>query len=600
MTRVLVSFLQMIRFLTLLLCTGFLLFGLPQQCFSGWTKVKQFNTGVGCGYFFDAENGLIGLGEFNTKLFGGYIPTGPLQIYWTSDGGNSWTESVMPKGGTGRVTSISMADRLTGYAAIFSNQYSLWKTTDGGKSWQDITNRHFDLVTSVYATSRAITKTVWGGNYGGRSIDGGNTFNTAFLYGDGECNGIDFADDLNGIATIGPRGGACWMTSDGGVNWQQGDNLPESWSVYAVRGTKTFLALSEDNAMFPGQTVYWTQNGGQNWSTRYTFQGGPSFTGHIAGMGNTIYVQTDTVTNDGMYRSDDQGASWVNVGGPSNVRDTRFVVTGCRGEVVYAFDDQGWVWKTTDGGNGAFGFTPRIGSIPSARAGDSVLIPIYIDSTTSAFSISSVSGSLSLNTDLLTPFGVDTTGTLSKTMTFDSLYTGNDGSINFQVNYKTALKNGIAFSTPVIYIKAYVYVTEQDSTDVILNSLSINSGAAQKTLSVCSISSNFFTRLSECGDSSLQQFMKTGSAPQLLSINPNPASSANVALRIYLPEASDITLDVLDGNGKFVKSGIVYGKYTNGIHTLNLSTTGLPNGVHTILLHLGSGSNLSGRVVIVK
>jgi hypothetical protein len=332
----------------------------------------------------------------------------------------------------------------------------------------------------------------------------------------------------------------------------------------------------------------------------YNFPLFQSFTGHIAGMGNTLYVQTDNQTNNGMYRSDDLGATWVNVGGPANVRDTRFVVTGCRGEVVYAFDNQGWVWKTNDGGNGAFGFTPRVGSIPSARAGDSVRIPIYIDSTTSPFSIGSISGNLSLNTDLLTPVGFDTAGTLSKTMIFDSLYTSSDGSIGFVVNYKNALKNGIAFSTPVIYIKAYVYVAEADSTNVTLNSLSINSGAALKSLAVCSGTSNFFLRQSECGDSALKNFMITGSPPKLLSINPNPVSSANVQLRIYLPAASDITLDILDGNGKNERSTIPLGSFAKGIQTIGISISGLLNGIHNLMFHVGSGLYMTGRIVIAR
>ncbi|HET9136046.1 MAG TPA: choice-of-anchor D domain-containing protein, partial [Candidatus Kapabacteria bacterium] len=41
------------------------------------------------------------------------------------------------------------------------------------------------------------------------------------------------------------------------------------------------------------------------------------------------------------------------VGGPSTSQDSRFVVTGCSGGVVYAFDGHGGVWKTRDGGDGA-------------------------------------------------------------------------------------------------------------------------------------------------------------------------------------------------------------------------------------------------------
>jgi hypothetical protein len=46
----------------------------------------------------------------------------------------------------------------------------------------------------------------------------------------------------------------------------------------------------------------------------------------------------------------------VNVGGPTNVLDTRcFYVGGCRGESVIAFAEDGTIWKTSDGGDGTMG-----------------------------------------------------------------------------------------------------------------------------------------------------------------------------------------------------------------------------------------------------
>ncbi len=81
-------------------------------------------------------------------------------------------------------------------------------------------------------------------------------------------------------------------------------------------------------------------------------------TGHIAGFGATLYVQVDgTVTqsngSSGIWRSNDSGRSWLPIGGPSLEYDTRFAVLGCRGEVIYAFDLKGSVWKTIDGGDGS-------------------------------------------------------------------------------------------------------------------------------------------------------------------------------------------------------------------------------------------------------
>ncbi len=580
-----------------LLCSAF-----AEHGYSSWKKVRQFNDVVSCGYFFDADNGIIGLGEFFTGS-SDHLGNQPLQIFWTSDGGITWTASKIPSGGRGRITSISMQNRLEGYAAVYSNQYSLWKTTDGGISWQDHTQNNFDLSTCVYATSKAIVKTIWGGNLGGRSIDGGRSYSNQFSGGNAnQSNGVDFADDLNGVVTMGPTSvfnpSVAWFTTDGGVTWTPGDNLPESWGVIAIRDTKTFLALSED-ASNTGHTVYWSQNGGRNWSSRFIFQGSPSFTGHIAGSGSTLYVQTDTKANLGLFRSDDLGASWISVGGPSNVRDTRFAVTGCRGEVVYAFDNLGGVWKTIDGGDGAFSFTPRIGTIKSIKAGDSTHIPIFLDSTSTQFSIDQISGSISLNTDLLTPDGFDTSRTLSQSVIFDTLYQAEDKSVHFLIKYSTPLTNGISFSTPLIYLKAYAYLTSQDTTTVTLNALDINSGSSQKPLAVCSSTSGFFALLPECGEPSIRDYMATGDLPKLISISPNPSSS-HADIHIYLPSETNVKLDVFDDNGKTVIAEAFNGHYAQGDHILRLTTSTLSNGPHFLQLTTGGGRMITGNLVIQR
>src|SRR5205814_8295116 len=99
----------------------------------------------------------------------------------------------------------------------------------------------------------------------------------------------------------------------------------------------------------------------------------------------------------GMYRSDDTGATWHYVYGPSHSRDTRFVVTGCNAQVVYAFDALGGVWKTTDGGDGTLGPACRFaadsirwapnacGDTLSFEAFASNCLPISVDSVAIIF-----------------------------------------------------------------------------------------------------------------------------------------------------------------------------------------------------------------------
>jgi hypothetical protein len=340
--------------------------------YAGWQFVHKFNLPISCGYFFDAGTGVVATGNFTSFS--------TIEIWWTNDGGNNWNQANIPDVITGRVTSFFMVDKLVGYASIYGFDYppnnSVWQTTDGGKTWMDFTQGNFYRTACIYKTSKAFIKTLWDTQkIGGSSVDGGKTYSQIFSGGSGWSNGIDFADDNIGVVTLGPKGSSTttsWCTQDGGVNWTKGGVLPESWSVYAVKGSRTFLTISEDDFPTPGQTVYWSQDGGFTWGPRCIFPNGSTFTGHIGGLGSTVYAQTDTIMNQGLVRSDDLGQTWKNIGGPSNMRDTRFCVTGCVGEVVYAFDNQGAVWKTTDGGDGTL--MPGIGKADLTLGMDTLFI----------------------------------------------------------------------------------------------------------------------------------------------------------------------------------------------------------------------------------
>ncbi len=342
-----------------------------------WKLIQTFNTSIGCGYFFDQDHGLIGTGV----RWEGKQPGTPCAIYKTTDGGATWIASLVPVSIDGAVTSICMQDSLVGFASIFPSlnysvgrtfgRSSLWQTTDGGSTWFD--PFHLDhVISSVYSQNGLMMFTKWdfveysatpappdtkGADY---SYDGGVTWTPAFRW----CSGIAFSDSLNGVVTEMNQqtpGRNFWVTMDAGRTWQMTTNQYESWSVMAIPGKHIFLCANESQPNLPYVYINWSTDGGSNWSRRGSFPD-IHFTGTIAGVGKTLYIQTDSgglwsyldANNyqHGMYRSDDTGATWHFINGPSNSRDTRFVVTGCMGQVVYAFDGLGGVYKTDDGGDG--------------------------------------------------------------------------------------------------------------------------------------------------------------------------------------------------------------------------------------------------------
>ncbi len=346
-----------------------------------WKLLKNFGSTIDCGYFFDKDHGLLGAGvrpatwydiQNNPHLVQGT----PVAIYKTTNGGATWIACLVPTTELGAVTAISMLDTLVGYASIFSDveydtyhsfgKSSIWKTTDGGLTWQDSLHLDHDA-TCIYAQNGLILFTKWDWYYtsvhtppidtfgGAYSFDGGKTWTENFRRG----NGIAFTDSLHGvISEMNDAVLSYWNTSDAGRTWKQTATQFESWSIYGVAGTSMFFCANESQLSLPHQSVNWSTDGGATWSERMHFPN-MHFTGTIQGKGSTLYIQTDSMVYleanpiiQGMYRSDDLGATWHWVGGPSNSRDTRFVVTGCSGEVVYAFDGYGNVWKTEDGGDG--------------------------------------------------------------------------------------------------------------------------------------------------------------------------------------------------------------------------------------------------------
>jgi len=320
---------------------------------SQWTKVFTAPTTVTSGYFFNQDVGFIGTGI--------YVSTGtPAAIYYTTDGGRSWTRSLMPNQNiTGQFTDIWFRDRNVGYALLKQGNEKGWsgiyRTVDGGLSWDLIHQADFGV--AIRETKRGIffTDRFFGIK---RSIDNGLTFQTVkSAFG---SLGLDFLDDNIGYSTGEAVNGAPHhRTTDGGNTWEEILTSQESWTPYADPATgKIFYASEHDNKPKGYQSfITLTPDSGQTFDTRRTFKS-DAITGGIAGpkgCASVVYVQGQGIdTADAIYgllRSTDGGQNWIAVGGPSNTSDTRFAVTG-RGAVVYAFSKTGEVWKTTNGGDG--------------------------------------------------------------------------------------------------------------------------------------------------------------------------------------------------------------------------------------------------------
>ena len=362
--------------------------------------------------------GFIGEGTYTNFVLN---PT----IFRTTDGGLSWQPTTTPQNVSGHITSIYMIDSLTGYASIYASKSILWKTVDGGVTWTNVPQTSANPISyanCVFPVVNGLVVTAWdptGQFYGGISYDGGATVTSVFKFGKGNfSNGIDFSTPQIGIVTMRQASdeplAECWYTNDGGLSWNKGAQLDESWSVYAIKGTQTFFSLPEGEKGSKNSQLFTSTDAGSHWNA-ITTSGlpGATFTGHITGFGSRLYVQTEfdqKIADRGLYRSDDFGLTWKSVGGPSNERDTRFCVVGCNGETVFAFDDFGGVYKTTDGGDGTIAGGSLNGDPLSLTYNTISIATHYCQPTTFTFPVFNQSCTLlTIDTVIL----VDTTGDFS-------------------------------------------------------------------------------------------------------------------------------------------------------------------------------------------
>lgn len=296
----------MIRFIL------FLVLLIPSIASAGWQQIAKIPAPVGCCFFLNDNVGFAGTGTYTT-------PT-TLQIWTTANGGYSWYQASVPVG-SGQVTQISIRPDGIGYASIFSQTtpgMNLWKTTDGGYSWVD------NSTGSRFGTGVGVSYSNYGYSQWNNPLTNG-----------GNKNGVFLMDDATMFITWGPN-----------------DAMSEAWSAYGDSLERIWYAVTELNSR-----LIWQNPTTQNWGSRFDFSALIGFnkkpTGHIHGSKGVMYIQTEA---SGMLRTgaQDSGKTWRLVSGPSNNIDTRsFWVTGCRGEVVIAFDATGAVWKTTDGGDGS-------------------------------------------------------------------------------------------------------------------------------------------------------------------------------------------------------------------------------------------------------
>jgi photosystem II stability/assembly factor-like uncharacterized protein len=227
--------------------------------------------------------------------------TPPIQVFRTTDGGQTWQSSLVPSDNLGQLTFLNAQDGwiLAGIeAAAGPKAVDVFRTTDGGKTWTKVSTASptytspgalspgaewltfLDASTGWATGSSPVTQFVW--LY--VTHDGGSTWNHQTLpppaHGQGDLftGPITFFNSQDGVLPTCFSAGAdiytdIYVTHDGGTTWNSTSLLPFSTcAVAAFVGASDFIDSTHgwvlDTAWTPAATttsLYMTSDGGAHW-----------------------------------------------------------------------------------------------------------------------------------------------------------------------------------------------------------------------------------------------------------------------------------------------------------------------------------------------
>ena len=241
------------------------------------------------------------------------------------DGGATWGNPTEGCGAPGETcsalgfTDIAIAPNATVYAGARSGQVGtgtgvgVFKSTDGGVYWMPTTMPGFLKVYLAIdpVSASTIYATGWGGGVY-KSVNSGGTW-TAMNEGLGSLNNNALVIDPATPSTlyVGSSGGSVYKSTNGGGSWTA---MNQGLAIGVINcmaiDPKTPTTLYVGGSAFG--SIYKTTDGGANWSSsnvgmdenRYNI-----ITGLVVDpvRPSTVYA----ATYNGVYKSDDSGATWV-------------------------------------------------------------------------------------------------------------------------------------------------------------------------------------------------------------------------------------------------------------------------------------------------
>ncbi len=292
---------------------------------------------------------------------------GMREIFISTDEGLTWQKKNTPLNNIDYVRNLDAYDDST--ALLASNEGDTWITYDQANTWRRIRNTGSAFAARFIGSPLNII--IAGGSTGLLDVttDGGQTWKSTKI-----GTFVPFVVPLLGgtayvlVATIASKTASrVMLTTDYGMTWAAGQDTAgfDSYTFAVDPCSPERVYIANEDAGNPGSTngvseIYVSSNSGNTWTTTYS-KSGKDLVGSIALSSNAVYVQR---LFDGILRSTDFGNTWVDVGGPTMIFDSR-LLCAITDNVVLAGDAQGNIWRTINGGGDSVRGEIRYHSITS-------------------------------------------------------------------------------------------------------------------------------------------------------------------------------------------------------------------------------------------